>query len=222
MENGGVHFIRSEVLELSLVTIPAQMDASIVSVKQFDVTGPAATRPSPAVSSSSLPAGAGTTRSSRTAMKTASEQITDFQASRTPKAARMTDIMQKAMNEGRTLTTDESTEYDGLAADVKSYDEHVRRLEAFEAVQETKAAPIATAPNGTISRVPHIEVKGPVRVEGIEFARYAIFLMVAKVDTRTALELAHQCGADETLVAGDVHRPARGREAALTHGGRVP
>lgn len=183
-----------EWLELSAVTIPMNADATILAVKQFDVAGPAATRPSPGVPSSSLPAGAGTTRSSSTAMKTASEQITDFQASRTPKAARMTDIMQRAMNEGRTLTTDESTEYDGLAADVKSYDEHIKRLEAFESVQATKAAPVQDA------RLPRIEVKAPELPPGIEFTRYAMCLMAARGNAATALEIAKSRFPDQRRV----------------------
>ena len=109
-------------------------------------------------------------------------------------AARMTDIMQKAMNEGRTLTTDESTEYDGLAADVKSYDEHVRRLEAFESVQATKAAPVQDA------RIPHIEVKAPELPPGIEFTRYAMCLMAARGNAATALEIAKSRFPDQRRV----------------------
>lgn len=36
MENGGIHFLKTEVLELSLVTIPAQQDATIQSIKSID------------------------------------------------------------------------------------------------------------------------------------------------------------------------------------------
>jgi HK97 family phage prohead protease len=41
---GGVRFLKSEVMELSLVTIPANADATILSIKQFDIGAPA---PSP-------------------------------------------------------------------------------------------------------------------------------------------------------------------------------
>lgn len=36
LETGGIRFIRSEVIELSLVTIPANADATITSIKSFD------------------------------------------------------------------------------------------------------------------------------------------------------------------------------------------
>jgi len=41
-EKGGWHYLRTEVLELSLVTIPANADATIKLVKQFDVGAPPA------------------------------------------------------------------------------------------------------------------------------------------------------------------------------------
>lgn len=40
-EKGGWHFLRTEVMELSLVTIPANADATITLVKQFDIGVPA-------------------------------------------------------------------------------------------------------------------------------------------------------------------------------------
>jgi HK97 family phage prohead protease len=37
LKSGGIHFLESEVLELSLVTIPANADARIGSIKHFDL-----------------------------------------------------------------------------------------------------------------------------------------------------------------------------------------
>jgi HK97 family phage prohead protease len=36
LDNGGIHFIKTEILELSLVTIPANAEATITSVKSLD------------------------------------------------------------------------------------------------------------------------------------------------------------------------------------------
>jgi HK97 family phage prohead protease len=41
-EKGGWHYLRTEVMELSLVTIPANADATITLVKQFDIGAPPA------------------------------------------------------------------------------------------------------------------------------------------------------------------------------------
>jgi HK97 family phage prohead protease len=48
---GGVRFTKTEVMELSLVTIPANSSATITAIKQFDIGAPAPTeiqRPAPA------------------------------------------------------------------------------------------------------------------------------------------------------------------------------
>jgi len=51
IENGGIRFSQIEVYELSLVSVPAQADAMISTIKAFDVGAPAdagrPTRPSP-------------------------------------------------------------------------------------------------------------------------------------------------------------------------------
>lgn len=200
MKDGGIHFLRTEILELSLVSVPANQDATILTIKQFD-TAPAATGAGARVHSST-PGVTGLRASTRQTMKNASELITDFQASRTPKAERMTAIMQKAMNEGRTLTADEATEHDGLAAEVKTYDEHIARLETFEALTREKAQPVAGAslPQGSAARVPHIDVKGPVRGPGIEMARYAMCLATARGNAHTAHEIAKQRYPDEARI----------------------
>jgi HK97 family phage prohead protease len=42
MDDGGIRFVETEVLELSLVTIPANQEATIQTVKSFDRAAPAA------------------------------------------------------------------------------------------------------------------------------------------------------------------------------------
>lgn len=109
----GLRFKRWEWLELSAVTIPANADASISVIKQFD-TSPAdaggtvarsttatAVATSRVVKATSLPA---------TAMKTIQEQKAAFQATRETKANRMTELMTKAADAGVTLDENESTE----------------------------------------------------------------------------------------------------------------
>jgi len=195
LKEGGVHFLKTEVLELSLVAIPANASATIHTIKSLDGSHAASGvgrsyPPLPA------PGATGLRLTRQTSMKTASEQIADFQASRTPKADRMNVIMQKAMTEGRTLTTDESTEYDGLSADVKSYTDHITRLEAFEAIQATKAVPVADARKATGQAY----VEPPKLPPGIEFARYAMCLASARGNTHQALEIAKQRYPDQARI----------------------
>lgn len=56
MKDGGIRFLETEVLELSLVTIPANADARITEIKQFDIGVPA---DSPLVSDENADAASG-------------------------------------------------------------------------------------------------------------------------------------------------------------------
>lgn len=187
MKDGGVHFLKTEVLELSLVAIPANASATIHTIKTLD-GGHAASGVGRTLPPSPSPGVTGP--APRQTMKNVSEQIADFQAARTPKAERMTAIMQKALDEGRTLTADESTEYDALATQVKDYADHIARLEAFEAVQKNAAQPVE--PPRETKTTPRISVEEPKLPQGIEFARYAMCLMAAKGNTTQAVEIARK------------------------------
>lgn len=126
-ERGGFDFLESEVLELSLVTIPANSEATIHAIKSFD-------RPHLAASGATT---AGVSAPSRvvkltprsdTNMKPISDQITSFKETRDLKFKGMNDIMQAAADKGETLDAAKQEEYDGLAAEVKSLDAHIQRL----------------------------------------------------------------------------------------------
>jgi HK97 family phage major capsid protein/HK97 family phage prohead protease len=188
LKTGGIHFLKTEVLELSLVSIPANAEALISTIKSLDVHQPAATGQGAAVTSTS---GATDTAGKQT-MKTISENIADFQKSRTPKAERMSVIMQKAVDEGRTLNETEKTEYDGLATQVKDVDEHIVRLGALEDSQRKQAKPIdgTTTEKAADSRATTITVEPSKLPPGIEFARYVMCLANARGNAVGALEIA--------------------------------
>lgn len=129
----GVRFIKWLWYELSAVTIPANTEATILSVKSIDQPYRAASgkgvvvvKTSPGVSGPSIKSPKGTE------VKTIAEQIASFEAKRAASVAKMSSIMEKAGEEGRTLDEQESQEYDGLEAEVKAVDAHIARLKAHE------------------------------------------------------------------------------------------
>jgi HK97 family phage major capsid protein/HK97 family phage prohead protease len=135
--DGILEILQSEILELSLVTIPANVQASILSVKSLAASGPHSS---------------GVTDTSqydrakvRIPMATITEQISAFEASRAAKAARMVALMTTASEAGVTLDASQADEYESLSRDVKSTDDHLTRFRELERLQVTTATAIPTS-----------------------------------------------------------------------------
>jgi HK97 family phage major capsid protein/HK97 family phage prohead protease len=199
----GFKFLRTEIMELSAVTIPANAEASITSVKSASIDARAALgikRADPVrLDANQIHPGVSGTHTSRKGMKTIQEQIASFEAKRQASAARMTEIMTKSGDEGRTLDEAETQEYDGLQSEVKTVDEHLVRLRAHEKQIIATATPIteknvATPQAASAARGGVITVKGPNLPPGTAFARYAIALATAAKDVhrRSPFQIAEQ------------------------------
>lgn len=195
---GGFKYIRTELFEISAVTIPANAEASITAIKSADAVALAALghgrrAPVRLDHKSIIPGVSGHEKG--TSMKTIAEQIASFEVKRASSVARMTEIMNKAGEEGRTLEDAETQEYDGLQADVKSIDEHLTRLKAHEKAMIATATPVdpktVTSPE-TASKVrPGVVVsKGPDLPPGTAFVRYAMALAACRGNRAEAHALA--------------------------------
>lgn len=147
MDDGGIHFLESEVLELSLVTIPAQADAKIETIKSIDAPLLAATgllqtdadRPKPPGATGSRKPVKLVPKEAKSMKKTITEQISGFEATRAAKAAEMDKIMDEAAEKGETLDAEQKKTYDDLNSEVKEIDEHLVRLRAREESNKTAA-----------------------------------------------------------------------------------
>jgi HK97 family phage major capsid protein/HK97 family phage prohead protease len=205
LDDGGVRFTRWSWLELSAVTIPANQDATIQTIKSLD-----AEAPSPSIGATTArgvvrlnPPGVPGSQSQHTAvkpkqgtsMKTIKEQIESFQNARAAKAARMEALMSKASDEGRTLDTAETEEYDTLAGEVKSVDDHLERLGRHEATLLAKAqavTPASGAEAGDKPRQPYI-VHGKSQLPvGTAFVRYTMCYVAARGNEEKAANLARR------------------------------
>lgn len=180
--DSGIHFIKTEVLELSLVSVPANADAVISTIKSIDRNLLAATgkeqtdddRPKrPGVSGKKHSVNLNPEKDPN--MKTIAEQIAALEASRQAKAARMTDVMQKSMDEGRSTDTGEQEEFDTLSGELEAIDGDLKRLRALEKAQMATAKPVnhvKTSELGTSLRN-GVQLKANEPDKGIRFARYA-------------------------------------------------
>jgi HK97 family phage prohead protease len=199
-DTGGINFLRTEWMELSAVTIPANADASILTVKSLDIGRPAAigNRPSPVVKlgKTTPPGVSGTAKGHPMKIR---EQITSFENKRAASEARMTAIMEKSGDEGRTLDETEQQEYDNLDAEVKEIDAHLVRMKAQEARNVANAQKVNT---GTATDPAEVEKPGTQRgraievksmlPKGIGIARMAICMLTAKGIPQLAVQMAKE------------------------------
>lgn len=134
--DGSAEILKSEVVELSLVTIPANVGASILTVKSF------------AAAPGRYPPGASGLPIVRVKVtppmsKSIVEQIKGYENTRAAKAARMIEIMDTAGDKGETLEAAAAEEYDGLKLEVKALEDHITRAREIEKMQIAQATPIS-------------------------------------------------------------------------------
>ncbi len=214
LDGGGIRFIKSEVLELSLVSVPANADAVISTIKSIDRNLLAATgkeqtdadRPKhPGVSGKSTHS-VSLIPEKDPNMKTIAEQIAALEASRQAKSARMADVMQKSIDEGRSTDASEQEEFDTLSAEVDAIDGDLKRLRSLEKAQATTANPVTqvkSTSEGSAARA-GVTVKAPAPEKGIRFARFAKCIGLAHKTHRDPISIAEERYKDDPTIAAVV------------------
>jgi hypothetical protein len=143
---GGMRFLKWQFLELSPVTIAANQDASITSIKSFDKAARASSgtaRDYPSRTTS--PVASGTRSQPRsTTMKGIPDQIAAIEADRAKAQTRIDELKTKSNGDPDELDATEQQELDDLAADVISFDTKARRLHTMQGTI-SKATPISAA-----------------------------------------------------------------------------
>ncbi len=214
MDDGGIRYVESEVMELSLVTVPANADCTISMIKSLDTAARAAsghtqgsenvtTPPAPGKSKSIIPVKAQEGKHAM-AKKTFAEQISAFTATREAKSADMDAIMDAAAEKGETLDADQKEKYDTLEAEVKEIDEHVARLKTAE--ERNKKAAVAVA-GTTIKSAGEAREGRTLTVttqkalpKGFGFVRLLGARFMAKEENIPAYEIAQSKGWGDDIV----------------------
>lgn len=223
LDEGGIRFLKTEVYELSAVTIPAQPEAVMTSIKNMDAAGvaliktfdpnaPAATgeieRPAkPALGAARKSINPVNLRPKEgNDMKTLAEQIAALEAKRAANAARMEEVMQKSIDEGRSTDEAEQEEFDTLETEIDAIDGDLKRLRALEKAKAVTAKPVVanqikTAELGTTLRT-GVTLKQAEPGKGIRFARYAKCLGIATKTHQSVVSVAEAMygGKDDALV----------------------
>jgi len=205
MKGGGIRFHKTEVMELSLVTIPAQPDATIQQIKSFDRQLLAATGKQDAPVVRLTPPGDSGTRSKsylpspEDKTMNFAQSIQQFEADRTTKSARMVAIMEEADKDGATLNAEQAEEFTTLDATVKSIDAHLARLGSMAelAAKAKPVDPTANAKAAAESRNFATVKSAPQLPKGTLFTRSVIAKAVAKGSYSDAVEVVKQRWPDQ-------------------------
>ncbi|HEY1878418.1 MAG TPA: phage major capsid protein [Caulobacteraceae bacterium] len=201
MDDGGIDFQEWEWLELSAVTIPANADATITTIRSLDAQARAATGRSELESSSRPAPRSGTSpnpkRTEGKMPRTTAEQVSAFEATRQAKAAQMVTLMEGASDTGATLDADQSQQYDDLEAEVSDIDRHLVRLRSMQRLMVARATEVDPNPEAAPAlrggAVPALSTGRSVSItvpKGTAFTRYAMALMASKGDVGRAAHMA--------------------------------
>lgn len=217
----GLRFLSWEWFELSAVTIPANTEATITSVKSIDREQRAALGIKSVPVVRITPAGASAIKTKTIKvpkpqegndMKTTAEQIAEFEATRVSKAAEMEAIMTKAAEAGETLDADQSEQFDTLEAEIAAIDKHIGRLKQMQKAQAANAKPVTEEAGAqrmaNVKALDFKEVqvraKNTQKLEpGIAFARAAKCLALGHLEHRDAIGIAKSLyeGQDSIIAA---------------------
>lgn len=185
LKNGARRFSRVEICELSLVTVPANMDATIHTIKQLDASYLAA----PGASSVPIP---------RSPMTTA-ERIQNLENTRAAKVAQIANLMSEGPD--TTTTPDEQgAAVDQLRVDVKSIDVDLVRYRELETFQAATATRIVPGQGVTAPRNPVVTIKSNVP-PGTAFVRAACAKLVCNGNVHEAAEYAKRWDSSTPEVA---------------------
>ena len=191
MADGGYRFSKWKWVELSLVTIPANSQATIDVVRSVDrITRAASGTKSGTVRITQAGASASekTTPKPNQGSTMLTKQLQAAEAKRAANSARMQALMKAAQEDGeRTLDAAEAEEFDNLEAENATIEAQIRRLNvAIKSAGET-ATPVAgqNAPAAAAARNPLISMKSNLP-KGAGFTRYVQALVACKGDISQA------------------------------------
>jgi HK97 family phage prohead protease/HK97 family phage major capsid protein len=187
-------------LELSAVTIPANVEANITTIKSLGERELAAlgrkTYSFVRLPTVILPGVAGLAApvTKDRDMKSIGEQIAALENTRAAKAAQRASVMTRSMEEGRSTDAAEREEFDTLQQEIAAIDGDLQRwrsLEESAAFSAREVKDVRNVDDGANARAPvTIKKERPKLEKGCEFAQFARCLAAGKGNLPQSYEIA--------------------------------
>jgi HK97 family phage prohead protease len=205
----GMRFLKWSWLELSCVTIAANQECTIATIKSIDTEQRAVSgkKPLQRVVHLSPPSVLGPSKQSAQegVMKSYAEQITQLENKRAATFAAQEAVAQKGLDEERTMDAAESEAFDNHQATIESIDKQLVRLRQLEQNVAKAAKPVIGVvdhKSGSDTRGDMIIVRAPPKLEpGIELARRVKVKIVSRLSSERATDVAAAMYGSDSEVA---------------------
>lgn len=218
LTTGGLRYLKTEVVELSLVSVPMNAEAVITTIKALDAPHLAASGlGAEHVTSPSAGASASRVRVTRSTSMNYAEKIAQNEATRQAKAAELAAIQTKVSDEGRTKDENERQVFDALKADIESIDKEIADLRGMEALSLKAAQPVngktpeeAAASRGSNgnSESSRLVVLKQSLPKGTLFTRYAMAVAAGRGSYSDTLAFAKRWDGQTPDVSDYIRRKA--------------
>lgn len=217
MKDGGLRIEKSDVIELSLVTIPANTEATILQIKSAYLRA-ASGIPQVVTTNTTLapeqvktvPASRGkpVTAKESKMPRTIAEQLSAYEAKRAANVARMQAIAAESDEKGSTMEEPASEEFATLDGEIKAIDEQLVKLKRLDELNKQSLVPAAPTPT------PEVTPQGYTPPGS--FRKPVVASVKANVPPGTAfIRLAMALAAGK----GDLYRSIRYAKESIAHGG---
>lgn len=204
IDEGGVRFNKYEIFEISAVTIPANAEASITSVKSF---AQAASGKS-VVRLDSTHAGVSATKQAQSIKLTPKEgkkmnlqeQIKSARTKRDEIKSDMDELLKKSVEAGETMSAEDDEQYETLKSELEAVAKHIKRLEDHAKLDMSSAKPVDSEDGKSFDGASASRGGSPIRVErnvaknGIALAQMVKCIGRAQGNYFGALQIAESAG----------------------------